>query len=71
MNAACSTFQSQGSHSWMSAPNTTYDRNGDPNDMLCRDCGTLAHDPNPTNRWEPDTNWATATAGYIFADDDF
>ena len=71
MTTACSTFRARGSHTWMAAPNTTYDRNGDSNDLLCRDCGTLANDPNPTNRWEPDTSWAAATAGYIFADDDY
>ena len=56
MSTICQIFAARGSHSWAAAPDTTYDRNGDPNDMVCRDCGTHISDPTPTGNLVRDTN---------------
>lgn len=66
MSNACTALVGRGSHSWAAVPGTTYDRNGDPNDMTCRNCGIRISDPAPTGNLVRDTNLAANTpAGHV------
>ena len=56
-------------HSWTAKPNTERDRNGDPIDMVCRNCGVEIHNDTPEPRMARTETWEAATAGVTFAED--
>ena len=68
--AGCYYLESRGSHSFTAALGTEYDHNGDPIDMVCRDCGHGEHNESPLPRMSaPSNDWSIRTDGMVFAED--
>ena len=66
----CETFNRRGSHSLTAAPGTAFDRNGDPIDMICRDCSYTEHEDVALPRMAPPSDdWYARTAGHTFSED--